>query len=100
MTAANSAICVQDLTVGLYEQLAGVEHCVSVLGVDLDPKLVERAVQHNPHPSNISFITCDLMADIHTSMLETWLSRHNINTFHLVTVFRSATLFATSDNFL
>jgi len=76
-----------DLTVGLYEQLAGRERCVSVLGVDLDPQLVERAVQHNPHPSNISFITCDLMADTHTSELETWLSRHDSNTFHLATVF-------------
>ena len=77
---------------GLYEQLAGREHCVSVLGVDLDPQLVERAVQHNPHPSNISFITCDLMADTQTSELETWLSRHDSNTFHLATVFRSTTL--------
>lgn len=54
---------------------------VSLLGIDLDEILIQRAQQANPLPSNISFITMDIIKD--TEQLQHYLSQHGCSHFHL-----------------
>lgn len=78
----NSGELTQDLTYYLKNKLPNSE--VFVLGVDIDPKLIERAATANTN-ANVCFEFVDIMNDC--SKVEHYLAKHKISKFNAVFCF-------------
>ncbi|XP_055713560.1 probable RNA methyltransferase CG11342 [Phlebotomus papatasi] len=55
---------------------------VFILGIDIDPVLIERAQEDNAHPSNIKYLNLDFMKD--TKCIGEYLSCHSRTNFDVV----------------
>ena len=78
----------QDLTAALYESLSeNTKESIKMLGVDLDDKLVERAVTNFTIEDKLEFKPLDIMSDTFTEDIGQFLQKYNKTKFDLVTVF-------------
>ncbi|XP_970967.2 probable RNA methyltransferase CG11342 [Tribolium castaneum] len=74
-----------DLTIELYNFLKGkVQNC-EILGVDIDPTLVERANEKNQNKENIQFRCLDFMSD--KSLIKDYLKKRKLAKFDAVFCF-------------
>ncbi|XP_076245210.1 putative RNA methyltransferase CG11342 [Calliopsis andreniformis] len=80
-----------DLTFVLHEFLASAlspdQTEISLLGVDLDPILIERARERNPRPDRIIFECLDFLADDCNQTLEQYLRPFDKSRFDVVFCF-------------
>ena len=78
----------QDLTYQLYEKLrSNLTGKVVMLGVDLDPLLVERAANKFSQTDKLEFRVLDILGADVTSQLEKYLASQDRTRFDLVSVF-------------
>ena len=78
----------QDLTAALYESLSeNTKESIKILGVDLDDKLVERAVTNFTIEDKVEFKPLDIMSETFTEDIGQFLQKYNKTKFDLVTVF-------------
>ena len=78
----------QDLTYQLYEKLrSNLTGKVVMLGVDLDPLLVERAANKFSQTDKLEFRVLDILGAGVTSQLEKYLASQDRTRFDLVSVF-------------
>ena len=76
------------MTAALYESLSeNTKESIKMLGVDLDDKLVERAVTNFTIEDKLEFKPLDIMSDTFTEDIGQFLQKYNKTKFDLVTVF-------------
>ncbi|GAB0098391.1 RNA methyltransferase [Sergentomyia squamirostris] len=74
-----------NLTEVIYKFL--VDHTkrdVQILGVDIDPTLVERALEKNTFPDSVNYQCLDFMEDSSVNEIRTFLTGHNRKEFDVI----------------
>ena len=74
----------------IYEHFASVatKRNIHMLGIDLDPALIQRCQESNTHPDNIEFQVADIMKEEHvTDIVSGFLLRYERSRFDLVCCF-------------
>ncbi|KAL7302329.1 hypothetical protein TKK_0004992 [Trichogramma kaykai] len=54
---------------------------IAILGIDLDPTLIERAREQNTRPESIAFECLDFFSDERENVLAAFLQRHGVDEF-------------------
>ncbi|KAJ8686590.1 hypothetical protein QAD02_022384 [Eretmocerus hayati] len=74
-----------DLTIELHKFLSEnlPDRKVSILGIDLDPVLIERAQEKNYHPELVRFECLDFLSDNRESIVADYLSQRQVDRFDL-----------------
>jgi Bicoid-interacting protein 3 (Bin3) len=90
--ACKQLLCSQNFTMALYEHLTAKDEekkdvplDVRILGIDIDPLLIERSVESNLYTSNICFKVADILSkDDCCNVIVKYLDQHCVRRFNIV----------------